>query len=258
MIPASVTVIEEAAFDWCMSLSEVNFGLPSKLSVIEDRAFAFCRPLQSVHSVSSVSDIGSTFIRASGVKEMTVDEDNGHFRTDGHFLIGQEGPSVVTYFGCEAEIVIPSYVLILKTGRCCERGSLEAVAFEGGSRLQSIEREGFAWCESLRSIRLQASLEVIGALAFVSCSSLATVTFEAPSRVRVIDQEAFALCQSLASIRFPGSLKSTGQRSFGLCDNLRRVEFESGSLPPEIHPDAFQHCDNLDTGFLRKRACNVA
>jgi hypothetical protein len=255
-IPGSVTVIESCAFSNCQLLSEVDFGKPSNLSRIESCAFWSCFSLHSFYIVGSVSHIDVDFIRDSGVREIIVDEDHCHFRSVDPFLLEQEeeGPSAIVYFGCEAEVVIPACVVVLKARLFDRRDSLEAVTFEERSQLKSIEREAFSTCRRLRSIGLPGFVEVIGAEAFAWCQSLAEVTFERPLRLRVIDERAFQGCCSLTSMRFPSSLKSIGQDSFCFCENLRSVTFDSDSARPEIHPRAFSECLNLDRVFLSERA----
>jgi hypothetical protein len=68
------------------------------------------------------------------VREITVDDDKAEFRTVGHFLIGDEGRSLSSYFGSNPELVIPSPV----AAECfCDRPSFEAVSFEEGSQVLS-------------------------------------------------------------------------------------------------------------------------
>jgi hypothetical protein len=240
-------------------LSEVNFGRASKLSGIGAGAFESCISLQWFHIVGSVSDIGHNFIGGSGVSNITVDRNNGNFQSVDYFLLGEEGRSVFFYFGCEAEVVVPSYVVVLRCASFSTRFSLESVSFDDGSRLQSIEAWAFMSCDSLRSIRLPASLEMIGAGAFCRCHSLVAVTFEAPSKLREIGARAFMLCNSLTSISFPRSLMAIRAYAFRWCENLRSVTFEMGSPPHEIGAFAFDRCPCLDLAFLRteQKGCEV-
>jgi hypothetical protein len=241
-----------AAFCECLWLSEVTFGQPSKLLFIGAFAFTGCRSLQLLHIVASVSAIGGGFVGGSAVREITVDSGNPHFRIVGDFVM--EGDSVVQYFGWDREVVVPSPVAVLRNRSFSGRDALEAVSFEGGSQLRSIERGAFSYCRSLLSIRLPASLEVIEGEAFWICSSLAELTFEARSKLRVISSDAFRGCDALTSITFPGSLRAIHERSFCWCGSLKSVTFEPGSARPEIHPDAFQDCPNLDEGYPREGA----
>jgi hypothetical protein len=111
-----------------------------------------------------------------------------------------------------------------------------------------------AYCCSLLSIRLPASLEVIEDGDFASCWSLVELAFEAPSKLRVISKNAFSWCKALTSITLPGSLSALHEESFGSCQSLKRVRFEPGSERPEIHPDAFKRCENLEEIYPREYA----
>jgi hypothetical protein len=249
--PSNLSVIGNSAFAHCDFLSEVNFRGASKLSIIGANAFEFCPSLQRFHIVGSVSNIGQNFIGVSGVSDITVDRNNGHFQRVDYFLLGEEGRSVFLYFSRGAEVVVPSYVVILRDRSFFFRFSLESVSFDDGSRLQSIEASAFEACHLLRSIRLPASLEMIGAYAFSDCPSLVAVTFEAPSKLREIGARAFMNCDLLASISFPRSLMAIRADAFRSCENLQSVTFEMGSPPQEIGAFAFDGCPCLDLAFLR-------
>jgi hypothetical protein len=250
--------MEERSFFGCSSLSEVNFERPSKLLTIQALVFGECSSLESLNIVGSVTIIHSTFIRESGVCQITVDDDNRHFRTVDEFLVNHDGLSVVSYFGSAPQVVISASVVVLKAASFHGRDSLAAVNFEAGSQLRVIESEGFCYCESLRSIRLPGLLESIGAEAFYGCSSLAEVTFEEPSSLCAIGEGAFGLCASLTSITFPSSVTLIAKGAFTGCGKLRSVTFEARSPPRDLHPDAFADCPNLDKSFLPKSGCNVS
>jgi hypothetical protein len=256
LIPGSVAAIGDEAFSDCRLLSEVTFGQPSKLTTIGAFAFLCGKSLQRLHIVASVLVIGHAFVDRSGVREITVESGNAHFRIVEALLIG--GDSVVLYFGFGREVVVPSHVTVLGNQSFSRREALEAVSFEGGSQLRSIGREAFCFCRSLLSIRLPASLEVIAEEAFSACSSLLELTFEAPSKLRVIANGAFARCGALTSITLPGSLRELHEASFAWCGSLKSVTFEPGSEPPEIHPRAFLQCENLDEIYPREYADSLS
>jgi hypothetical protein len=186
------------------------------------------------------------------VRAITVDGGNRCFRIVDDFLIG--GDSLVQYFGFGREVSVPSHVTVLGNRSFSYQGALEAVSFEGESQLRSIEREAFAFCRPLLSIRLPASLEVIEEEAFCWCCALVELTFEAPSKLRVIAKNAFNWCEALTSITLPGSLRELHETSFGWFRSLKMVTFERGSAPPEIHPRAFEICENLHELYPKEYA----
>jgi hypothetical protein len=200
-----------------------------------------CPELTSFHIVGSVSNIAATFIECSGVCEITVDDDQGRFRTIDHFLVEQNRRSLVCSFGSEEELVVPSEVVSLKA-KCF---------WGGGSQLEVIEK-AFSSCDSLRSIRLPASLVLIGEEAFNNLSSLVDVSFESPSNLTRIWHRGFFRCNGLTSLTFPSSLTLMAKESVSFCGRLRSVIFESGSLPPQMDPDAFAHCPSLDLSLLKR------
>jgi hypothetical protein len=111
---------------------------------------------------------------------------------------------------------------------------VEEITFETGSQLGELDFGLLSVCESLNSICIPASVEVIrssfgedGDLTF-RYSPLETVTFEAGSRLREIRNCPFFHCDSLKAICLPASVQSMDARSF-LFSSLREICIESGN-----------------------------
>ena len=139
--------------------------------------------------------------------------------------------------------------------------SLEIVRFDGNELVEiegddslpsdnpnfsSIGYKGaFAYCESLRSITLPQSLEVLGNCAFAFCSSLKHVGISTNSCLRVIGGEfidpypgmssltkragAFMFCTELEEIYIPSGVTEIGPCAFYKCESLRSVTFADNS-----------------------------
>jgi hypothetical protein len=71
------------------------------------------------------------------------------------------------------------------------------VTFESESRLLRIEKNVFAMCSSLSSIRIPSSVETLCEGCFCGCSSPFQVTFESGSKLSV-DESAFSPVQFAA------------------------------------------------------------
>jgi hypothetical protein len=96
--------------------------------------------------------------------------------------------------------------------------SVEEVMFEQGSRIRRLASNTFAWCTSLRSIVIPASVEVIERDCFIGdrecsvgtevvISGLETVTFEAGSKLREIESGAFQRCYNLLRLSIPATVE---------------------------------------------------
>jgi hypothetical protein len=100
--------------------------------------------------------------------------------------------------------------------------------FESGSQLCEIESYALASCESLTSICIPCTVEVLGEGSFKNCRSLSTLSFESVSRLRRIESQAFSGCSSLKSIVIPQSIESLSL-NWSQNSSLSQVTFESSA-----------------------------
>ena len=141
---------------------------------------------------------------------------------------------------------------------------VSTVTVEEG-KLQSIT--GFAFCKSLKSVKLPNSLKKIDAEAFW-LSGLEHI--DIPEGVEILGNGAFAATM-IESITLPSSLTKIGDNAFAYCEKLKSVTFSDGlevigykafentaltaveipSSVKSIGMSAFQNCKNLTTlGFV--------
>lgn len=107
--------------------------------------------------------------------------------------------------------------------------------------VKRIERAAFHSCENLVSIQLCAGLEVIGAAAFGTCSSLTEIVI--PNSVNEIARAAFDFCPLLAHVDLPDQLTTIHCRLFYLCRSLEAIEIPK--TVTSIGPHAFFECEKL-------------
>ena len=164
-------------------------------------------------------------------------------------------------------IDIPANVETIGTAVFWGCSSLTTVTFEKGSQLKTIGGGSssyygaFSYCTALTSIEIPASVETIGASAFISCSKLATVTFEKESQLKTIGggysepnyYGVFSDCTALTSIEIPASVETIEAAAFKDCSSLATVTFENGSQLKTIgggnshsyYYGAFSYCSSL-------------
>ena len=214
ILPSTLTTIGQYAFYDCTSLQTVTFEKGSRLKTIEESAFEDCTELTSIEIPASVETI----------------EDSA-------------------FKGCS---------------------KLATVTFEKGSQLKAIWGGYYAYstrysaysyyygafsdCTALTMIEIPASVETIGAAAFMRCSKLATVTFEKGSKLKTIGGSyasyyygAFSNCTALTSIEIPASVETIKAAAFMRCSKLATVTFEKGSKLKTIDGYAFPCCWALTT-----------
>lgn len=170
-IPASVTYIgnnkasqaKNGVFYDCTALESIAFEKDSKLAEIGNFAFASCAALSTVEIPASVTILGHSSFRNSGLTAITL-------------------PASIT-------------IVADNTFYSCKK--LETVTF--GNALTKIGYQAFAACSVLNNVTIPESTKYIALAAFDDkCSKLTSVTIESPngwydlSTMQLVDAEAFS------------------------------------------------------------------
>ncbi|MGP1478519.1 MAG: leucine-rich repeat protein [Capnocytophaga sp.] len=135
---------------------------------------------------------------------------------------------------------------------------LKDILFTANSKLESVNREAFTKCNSLKTIAFPEGLTVINQGAFLKCENLEkaiipgscerilqNVFQECPllkdvvlnEGIKLIDNEAFQKCASITAITFPKSLQGLGEAQFNETSQKISVTF-LGDVPT-IEGDPF-------------------
>ncbi|KAL3944055.1 MAG: hypothetical protein SGBAC_001883 [Bacillariaceae sp.] len=214
-IPASVTRIEEGAFESCISLETVILqeDASSCLLTIGERAFNCCEALDEITIPSSVKIIQDcAFRRCTSMAQVS-------FR-DG--------------------------LKVIRSGSFQECAALERVCLP--RTVETLGSEAFRECSSLWEVQLLSEgLGEIGNRAFYGCCNLSVVKM-ASSRlmiphpaifgqaalvsftgVKIIGEYAFCGCEGLTSIALPPSVTDVERGAFQDCSNLVSVELSADS-----------------------------
>lgn len=209
-LPAGLTEIGHASFNWCRNLSSLE--IPPGVTKIGDRAFA-SSPLTRIVIPEGITEIGDS-----------------------------------TFWGCRfSSIVIPDAVTGIGRSAFSYCNSLSEV--EMGENVRSIGESAFSFCSSLSLIEIPDSVVKVGPSAFQDCTSLArapiganTTIIEAstfqgctglvsliiPDSITAIDHSAFQSCSNLASLTLGANVVSIGNSCFQDCGNLPRVFIPDG------------------------------
>lgn len=113
--------------------------------------------------------------------------------------------------------------------------------FEFPKGVTNIGKGAFAYCGSLREVKIPNSVKHIGDKAFYSCSSLQEI--EIPNSVASIGYNAFWYCRSLKEIKIPNSVTSLEYGAFAYCESLKEIEIPNSVT--SIGFCAFEECDGL-------------
>lgn len=82
--------------------------------------------------------------------------------------------------------------------------------------MEQIGQTAFAYCHSLTSISIPASVTTIGDGAFRNCFKLTEVTIA--DGVQRIGKRTFAYCKALSSLSLPQSVRTMGEASLYGCN----------------------------------------
>ena len=191
VIPDSVTLIGDYAFNGCKNLTSVT--IPESVAHIGKGAFSSCSNLTSVTIPKSVAHIGEgAFSSCSNLTSVKI--------PDGVTEIGKGA-----FNGCInlTSIRIPAGVTVI-----------EEVVFSG--------------CSNLVSVTIPDGVTEIGNSAFSTCRKLASVTI--PDSVKDIRAGAFHHCSSLKTITIPDSVTTMGTSVFDGCESLQYIYCEASEM----------------------------
>ena len=137
-------------------------------------------------------------------------------------------------------VTIPDKVTELQYGAFMSCENLQTVTLAEGSKLESIEKMAFRYCQSLTDINLPDSVRKIDANAFYYCTNLSDINLG--TELRKIGANAF-YNSGVSEINLPDSLTELGGAAFTLCEKLEKVTIGSGL--EGISEGAFSGCKNL-------------
>ncbi|MDA3925357.1 MAG: leucine-rich repeat domain-containing protein [Kiritimatiellae bacterium] len=229
-IPDSVISIGFAAFAGCSSLEIVTLG--TSVSEIGNWAFFDCPNLTSVYAKGNAPDYGSSVFCGSPATIYYMPDHTGWGDTFA------DCPVVYlpyTYTILNGEVKIDSY-----SG---DFATVEIPSYIEGYPVTEIGPSAFEDCNTLISITIPDSVNIIGEAAFCNCQMLSDITFKtSPSWQRnyiSIGDWAFAGCDSLTVLIIP-YINSIGDFAFAFCSSLTEIYFSSYN-PPSVGEEPFAY-----------------
>ena len=202
IIPDSVTIIEDSAFECCNGLKSVT--IPNSVTRIGSFSFKKCNSLTSVTIPNSVTRIGvDAFNECSNLTSVTI-PNNVTIIGGGAFF----KCSSLTFPVYNAHVFV--YMPTSYSGAYTIPDGIESIAYQA-----------FFQCSGLTSVTIPNSVTRIGEDAFAHCYGLTSVTI--PNSVTRIGDYAFQYCRGLKSVTIGNSVKSIGEKAFDGCESLTSV-----------------------------------
>lgn len=199
VLPEGLEVIEPWAFARCKSLHRVNFPegllriegmafsacaikeaiLPDSLQEIRGFTFTDCELLRRLHIGKSLRAIGTDgpFSGCERLSEITVDEENPHFKVVDGVLFSKDGKILYCYPEGRSgtEYIVPDGVTTIWPCAFYKNERLQSVIFPDG--LTEIGAGAFEFTKRLERISLPTSLRHLRSHAFAFSSKLESVEF---------------------------------------------------------------------------------
>ena len=207
-IPASVNEMGYGAFQQCDNLITVTIS--DGVTVIGEDAFRSCKRLAHIHIPASVRQIGredrspeNAFFWSDALMEITVDENNPYFMSDGGILYSKDKSIIAAYPPAltASEFTVPYGVT--KISSCCFTGT-----------------------ENLKSIHFPETIVAYGNAAInISNSTLQSLTVMATAPV-AIEKNAFSTAVYSATLYVPSGTVEAYKNATGWKEFKSIVEME--------------------------------
>lgn len=268
-IPHGVIRICPAAFSGCSELSEVS--IPATVTVIEESAFRNCKKLYTVTVPQSVTYLGfGAFSGCSSLVAITLPFVGQTKSGVGNTLFGH-------IFGADSTDDHGKKIPV----------TLTAVTVTGGT---VIGASAFSNCEHITTVRLPATLKVLGAAAFFHAKSITRVHIEdlaawcnitmgteesnplyhggalfvdgkqikelvIPAGVTEIKPYAFFGCTGITSLQMSEDVTTVGDDAFHGCTELTAATV--GASVTTLKTSVFEGCEALSELTLPKGLSHI-
>lgn len=121
-----------------------------------------------------------------------------------------------------------------------------------GQNVVAIADKGF-YAAGIKTIKIPATVEHIGSVAFSSCSSLKSVTI-IDGGLKSIGDYAFYSCSNLSDIELPESLVSIGKSSF---ENTAVCSVKLQRNVVSVGENAFKGCESLASVYIGMNVSSI-
>lgn len=196
VVPDSVKIIDEAAFDSCVNLTELDINN----AVLEDSAIFNCPNLKKIIIGASYKDFSPEKVKLCfALEKIEVDPNNPYYKSIDGVLFDKSGESLILYPCAKIEktYTVPDGVVNISDSAFYNANNLTEVRLPDS--VNEIGKSAFELCKNLKKLNLARTTK-IGFAAFCCCEALDNISLNKAH----VGNYAFAFCSSLESIKLNG------------------------------------------------------
>ena len=211
-LPASVTTIENYAYNGCSALQEI--AIPASVTKLGNEAFSGCTSLQEITLPNGVQTIGNyAFLNCTSLSKVTI---------PGTMIsIGNEA-----FSGCSA----------LRRVDISDLSAWCRIAFTGyRSNPLFYANALYLVGTKIESLTIPDDITALLQYCFRACESIKSLNL---NKVKTIGNYAFMACKQLKKIDIPDSVTSIGGSAFENCSNVYEI-YCRATTPPTITSNTF-------------------
>ncbi len=233
-IPEGIKKISKYAFYGCKDIAEITIA--DTVRAIGQEAFygtAFYG--NEANWQDKVLYINNHLIKTNGISGESYSVKEGTLSVAAHAF----------YKSDIKEVILPEGITTICEGTFKE-SKLTKITIPASVKV--IEAEAFHSCTSLEKVTLNEGLKEIGVNSFYWCEILPEIKL--PETLEIVGVRAFANCRALKEIIIPKSVKTVGGEAFYMCLALEKVLFCEGV--EYVGDYAFTECDKITDIYLPK------
>ena len=234
-IPATVTAIDNYAFQNCTDLDTINFN--EGLKSVGLYAFYKCTAVVEIALPNSVESIGAyAFANCSNLAEFNYPVNwTSVTRATSSSSYGHHFDNCTKL----KTISIPDGAKVIPRAAFAYATYLRNVSIPNS--VQTVAAEAFKECTAITSISLSEGITQIGQEAFRGCIYLSKIEF--PSTLKSIDHFAFMECSALKQASLPDGMSTIGTRVFADCVSLESVNYPVSLNTAISYPYDYQYAN---------------